>query len=332
MKGEDTMNNIGIRFLMAVMLFCLTVAPAWAGVEGTNSTFIGLNAGGSTAIFSDTHANTFVGASTGLDATSGSYNAFLGFHAGQHNTSGNYNTFLGATAGLSNVSGGSMNTYVGASAGFYTTGSNNTFIGYNAGSGALVTGSGNVFIGKGAGENEDTSNKLYIANTNTFYPLIYGEFDNAAVTIYGSLSVASVASPSDERLKKNIQPLESSLEKVMKLRGVSYDWKTEEYAGRGLGTDRQIGLLAQNVEEVIPVLVKTDKKGYKAVTYEKMVPVLVEAIKEQQGMIKERDAKIEKLEKALEALEKRVAGIDTPARTLALRSITSALSMTLPVR
>ncbi len=329
------MKSQSLRGLMVTVLCCLFGAPSWAVEEGTNSTFVGLNAGGSTAIFADIHANTFVGASSGLDATTGVSNAFLGFHAGQHNASGNYNTFLGANAGLSNVSGGnnlfigqatgfsnssgSMNTYVGTSAGFYTTGSNNTFIGYNAGGSALVTGSGNVFIGKGAGENEDTSNKLYIANSTTYYPLIYGEFDNAAVTIHGSLSVASVASPSDERLKKNIQPLESSLEKVMKLRGVSYDWKTEEFAGRGLATDRQIGLLAQNVEEVIPVLVKTDKQGYKAVTYEKVVPVLIEAIKEQQEMIQKRDAKIEKLEKTLEALEKRIAEIEPPARTAAVR-------------
>ena len=53
-----------------------------------------------------------------------------------------------------------------------------------------------------------------------------------------------------------------------------------EYPGWGFKDSKQIGLVAQNVEEVIPELVSTDKKGYKAVSYDKLTAVLVEAIKE----------------------------------------------------
>ena len=59
---------------------------------------------------------------------------------------------------------------------------------------------------------------------------------------------------------------------------------------------RQIGLIAQEVEAVFPELVKTDSQGYKAVSYEKLTAVLVEAMKEQQAKISELGAKIKRLE------------------------------------
>jgi hypothetical protein len=115
---------------------------------------------------------------------------------------------------------------------------------------------------------------------------------------------------SDVTWKKNIEPLSSSLEKVMLLQGVSYDWKTDEYPEKGFTDNRQIGFIAQDVEKVFPELVRTDGNGYKAVYYSQMVPVLLEAIKEQQkeiselkqqqAMIVSLTEKIAQLEKALE--------------------------------
>ena len=114
---------------------------------------------------------------------------------------------------------------------------------------------------------------------------------------------------SDETLKKNIEPLSSSLEKVMLLQGVSYDWKVDEYPEKGFTKNRQIGFIAQDVEKVFPELVQTDNNGYKAVYYTQMVPVLLEAMKEQQkeiselkkqqAMMAELTDKIAQLEKAL---------------------------------
>lgn len=124
---------------------------------------------------------------------------------------------------------------------------------------------------------------------------------------------------SDERYKKEIQPLGSSLDNVMQLRGVSYSWKTEEYKGMGFKEGREIGLIAQEVEKVYPELVTTDGKGYKAVFYSKLVPVLIEAVKEQQQEIKEKDVRIERLERALEIMEKRIAAIESPTRTSLLK-------------
>jgi len=64
------------------------------------------------------------------------------------------------------------------------------------------------------------------------------------------------------------------------LQGVSYERKREEYPDWGFKDSRQIGLLAQDVERVIPELVSADETGYKAVSYNKLTAVLVEAVKE----------------------------------------------------
>ena len=141
-------------------------------------------------------------------------------------------------------------------------------------------GASNIFIGYNAGYNETGSNKLYIDNTDISSPLIYGEFDNNLVKIHGTLEMAEAVLPSDVRMKKNIQPLNASLNKISMLEGVSFDWKTEEYVGNGFSGDRQIGLIAQDVEKVMPELVKTGSDGYKSVSYAKLTAVLVEAIKE----------------------------------------------------
>jgi hypothetical protein len=95
---------------------------------------------------------------------------------------------------------------------------------------------------------------------------------------------------SDMRLKENIQPIENSLEKLNKIRGVTFDWTEEEIAKRG-GVDgyfvrkNDIGVIAQEIESVIPEAVATRTDGYKAVRYELIVPLLIQAIKEQQAQI-----------------------------------------------
>jgi len=87
---------------------------------------------------------------------------------------------------------------------------------------------------------------------------------------------------SDERLKKNIVPLKNSLNKLMQLNGYTYQWKDT-----ARGKDEQIGLIAQEVEKQFPQLVMTDETGKKSVAYSNMVPVLLQAIKEQQQQIDE---------------------------------------------
>jgi trimeric autotransporter adhesin len=97
---------------------------------------------------------------------------------------------------------------------------------------------------------------------------------------------------SDVRRKRNIEPLAHALDVVLKLRGVSFAWRRDEFPDLNLNEGRQVGLIAQEVEQVLPEVVSTDAKGYKAVAYQNIVPVLVEAIKEQQKTIDELQAKV----------------------------------------
>lgn len=80
---------------------------------------------------------------------------------------------------------------------------------------------------------------------------------------------------SDRRLKKNITNLKNPLHKVSQMRGVSYQWKDKNKSQRN-----QVGVIAQEVEEIYPEFVHTDEKGMKSVNYAQMTSVLIEAIKE----------------------------------------------------
>jgi hypothetical protein len=152
---------------------------------GNDNTFIGSDAGNHNTTGYD---NTFIGLWAGYNNTTGSFNTFLGHYAGPSNTTGFMNTFLGDYAGYFNNTGYS-NTFLGRMAGLSnTTGNRNTSIGTEAGYNNTI-GIGNVFLGYSAGYNETGSNKLYIDNTTTATPLIYGEFDNNFLTIYGNLEV-----------------------------------------------------------------------------------------------------------------------------------------------
>lgn len=142
---------------------------------------------------------------------------------------GTYNTFFGDGAGA-NTSENRYATFIGAKAGYNNTGGHqNTFLGYHAGY-ENTDGFSNVFIGNHAGYYETGSNKLYIDNTGSSHPLIYGEFDNDLVKIHGTLEMSIAAEVSDIRMKKNIRPLNAALDKISMLEGVSSNWKTEMYA------------------------------------------------------------------------------------------------------
>jgi hypothetical protein len=85
-------------------------------------------------------------------------------------------------------------------------------------------------------------------------------------------------SNSDERLKQNIRPLEGALDKLLKLRGVQYEWKEPEKQGNLTGC--QIGLIAQEVETVFPEWIGVDTQGYKTLTIRGFEALVIEAIKE----------------------------------------------------
>ena len=126
---------------------------------------------------------------------------------------------------------------------------------------------------------------------------------NYQLEVNGTIKANNVSETSDIRLKRDVTNLDNSLQKVLKLRGVNYYWKSEEEIKTVLGTHekcqypetKQVGVIAQEVEEVVPEVVATDAKGFKSVDYSKLVPVLIEAIKEQQNEIEELKKMVEEL-------------------------------------
>ena len=110
---------------------------------------------------------------------------------------------------------------------------------------------------------------------------------------------------SDASLKTDSQPIRDALSKVAKLNGLSFLWRTDEYPDRGLPGGRHYGLVAQDVEEVLPEVVRDDPSGEKAVAYSELIPVLVESIKELKAETDELQAENVDLRARLNALERR---------------------------
>lgn len=100
----------------------------------------------------------------------------------------------------------------------------------------------------------------------------------------GILNATTVNSLSDRNKKTNVRPIENPVALVQRLQGVRFDWIENNKSS--------IGLIAQEVEEVIPEVVETDEDGTKTLSYGNIIGVLIEAIKEQQIRIEELENKL----------------------------------------
>ena len=150
---------------------------------GNRCTFIGYGAGqGNISIAVTGDDNTCIGVFSGQDLTTGHTNVFIGVHSGLELLTGNNNSFIGAFSGEN-----------------ATNVNNSVFIGTQSGLNALVN-NGCIFIGYQSGMNETTNNKLYISNSNTSTPLIYGEFDigSELLIFNGNVGVKTTTNPIHE--------------------------------------------------------------------------------------------------------------------------------------
>jgi hypothetical protein len=300
--------------------------------DAYSNIFIGQSAGNKTT---DGSYNIFMGEVSGYNNTTGGSNIFLGYEAGVQNIGGSDNIYIGPfcansiSSGNANViigmeaatgkTSGSENVIVGSwSGGSAAAGSGNVFIGTN--SGEANNGDRNVFIGYGAGSFETGSEKLYIESKSAGTPLIGGDFNlrrvginrmpttytlevNGQIWANGEAISHGAVTWSDERYKQDISQLDNALEVVSRLRGVTYNWRQADFPEMHFTEGRQIGFIAQEVEKVYPDLVFTDQSGYKAVSYEKVTPLLLEAIKDQQKQINELRSQVEALLQLLSSRE-----------------------------
>jgi hypothetical protein len=176
-------NNINGGGNTAIGLFSLS------NILGGNNTAIGRFSMSGSGSIKDASNNTAVGSAALRFVDSGSENVAIGNSSLLSNPNGNKNTVVG-TNGLAFGTTGSNNVSIGYSADAYGEGSNNTIIGYEAGYyNNPNSKSGSVFIGYQAGYFEDTDNKLYIENSNSATPLIWGDFVNDDVKINGDFHV-----------------------------------------------------------------------------------------------------------------------------------------------
>lgn len=116
-------------------------------------------------------------------------------------------------------------------------------------------------------------------------------------TTTGTYTTTGWVHSSDARLKTNVIKLDNSLEKVMKLNGVSYNWMNNPNA------DKQIGFIAQEVKKIVPEVVVVDSEGNYGMAYQNLNALLVEAMKEQQTQIEDLKSKYELLLKEVEQMK-----------------------------
>ncbi len=290
-------------------------------ISGHQNTFLGYNAGafnaegkyntfiGNKAGYNNTRSlfNTFIGNAAGYNNTTGSRNTFIGSRAGWTNTVGKENTFIGEGAGEFNADG-KRNTFIGYKAGHGTsTGLQNVFIGHNAGAGNKtgsrntiiglragynMAGNNNVFLGFRAGYYVKGSNLLYIDNSSTNLPLIYGEFDTSIVRINGKLGVGmspnrlidvfggaycdgtNWINASSRQYKENIEnlDLEEAMDTLEGLEPVKFNYKSNK-------KERHVGFIAEEVPDLVAT---RDRKGMSAMD---VVAVLTKVVQEQQKTI-----------------------------------------------
>jgi hypothetical protein len=120
-------------------------------------------------------------------------------------------------------------------------------------------------------------------------------------------ATGTIGACSDGRFKKNVRPVNGALELVSRLQGVQFDWKPGQYADHGFAEGRQVGFIAQDVEQVLPQVVSRGSDGFLSVDYGRLTPLLVEAIRElrveNERELRAKDAEIADLRERLARLE-----------------------------
>ena len=229
----------------------------------------------------------------------GSSSNLIGLYAGREST-GVWVEAIGSNA-FSEGNGGSV-VAIGVNAGANSVGSSNVFIGANAGkqhqtsssiiigAGAtapIYNGSGQLVIGTGVNSTWIYGNSSYNIGIGTTNPT---EKLHVIGNIVASGDIIAY-SASDQRLKDNITSIPNALNKVLSISGNTFDWNEKSDKD---GND--VGIIAQEILEVLPEAVMTRDTGYLAVRYEKIIPLLIEAIKEQQEIIVDLQNRLEILE------------------------------------
>jgi hypothetical protein len=185
-------NTAGILFKrLGIDVGLLTPSIVCFGENSKN--FDGISIGTNSGQYSTGIGCVFIGNNSGRGSTSalnsGTYNTFIGYSSGINNLTGSNNVLVGQSTEAT----GNDNVHIGPTSGGRSTGNNNTFLGKE--SGLRLIGSNNVMIGSGAGggaANHNYDNKLFIDNSTTTTPLIWGDFALDQVKLNGKVGIGAV--------------------------------------------------------------------------------------------------------------------------------------------
>lgn len=170
---------------------------------------------------------------------------------------------------------------------------------------AIFDASGNIYFGTMGNAGSVAAAALAITSTSSVG--IGTTSPGYTLTVNGTAWVTSGSwSGSDRRWKKDIVPLTDALDKVSRLQGVYFNWRRDEFPEMRFVEGLQIGLIAQDTEKVLPEVVTTDKAGYKGISYEKLTPVLVEAVKELKAANDNEAAEIAALRREIDGLKQQL--------------------------
>ncbi|NDB54942.1 hypothetical protein EB155_02870 [archaeon] len=219
--------------------------------------------------------------------------------AGSNTISGLTNSNLSGTAGISNAN--LANSSVTVTAGTGMSGGGTVALGSsitltNAGVTSNVAGTGVSVSGATGAVTISIGQAVATSSNVQFNSLGVGMAASATAGRIDATNDIVAYSSSDRRFKNNIKAIEKPLDKINKISGNTFDWNEENKIEHGYeGND--VGVIAQEIEEVLPQLVQTRENGYKAVKYDKLVALLIEGIKEQQIQINDMKVEIENLKR-----------------------------------
>ncbi len=281
--------------------------------------FARIFAGTSTLLHNAGAANTFVGPDAGNLSVTGIANTGVGNGALFSETSGDGNTAAGFQA-LTNNATGDANTAVGYHALVAAGTSGNTAVGFNAL--AQASGGGNIALGSGAGFNNTSGGfNMYlgnegIASESTTIRIGSGS-QHTRMFVAGVLSSGISGTPvlisgtgqlgiavSSARYKDEIRDMGDASDRLLGLRPVTFRYKGHP------DDPTQFGLVAEEVEKVLPELVFRDSAGRpESVLYNELPPMLLNEVQKQRRRIEQQDAEIASLRQHLQSLEERLSQV-----------------------
>ena len=194
--------------------------------------------------------------------------------------------------------GATVNQNISGSLQYLTDGDGNNLL--------IQVSTGAIRFGGATGLNwDDANNRLGIGTASPSAKL---DVSGSILITTGSLGVGTTGSAivgridasndvvaystSDIRLKKNIQLIPNALDKIDKINGYTFNWKKDKKLTDIHGfAGHDVGVIAQEIEEILPEIVTIRDNGYKAVKYEKIIPLLIQCIKELKSEINELKSK-----------------------------------------